>query len=161
LLEGAENLNAKLKLTALARQINEEMVKHAVNLTQEALRSGGKTLRRGRVAVLGLANTTHTRIYIGLLEQKGAKVTVYDPTARKESVDSGTVKTGLNESVEGADCIVVLSNQEQFNHVNLKKLKPLLKSPAIVVDLVGKFCPDQLKTEGFIYAGLGRGLRQT
>ena len=51
LLESAENLNAKLRLPALARQINEDMVKHAVNLTQNALRSGGKTLRRARVAV--------------------------------------------------------------------------------------------------------------
>ena len=38
LLESAENLNVKLRLLTLSRQINEDMVKHAVNLTQDALR---------------------------------------------------------------------------------------------------------------------------
>ena len=158
LLEGADNLNAKLRLPALARQINEDMVKHAVNLTQEALRGCGKTLRRGRVAVLGPADpASATCVYVKLIEQKGAKVTVYDPQAKKESMDTGTVKTGLSDAVEGADCITLLSDEEQFNHLNLKKLKSIMKSPSAIVDIVGKFEPSQAETEGFIYAGLGRG----
>jgi dTDP-alpha-D-glucose dehydrogenase len=158
LLEGAENLNAKLRLPALARQINEDMVKHAVNLTQDALRDCGKTLRRGRIAVLGPAKpSSATDAYVKLIEQKGAKVTVYDPMAKKEALDSGSVKTGLSDAVEGADCIVLLSEQEQFNHLNLKKLKAIMKSPPLVVDLVGKFEPTQVETEGFKYAALGRG----
>lgn len=156
LLEGAENLNARLRLPVLARQINEDMVKHAVNLTQDALRGCGKTLRRGSVAVLGQAiSESATCAYVRLIEQKGAKVTVYDPSAKKESESS--VKTGLSDAVEGADCIVLLSDGEQFSRLNLKKLKSLMKSPSVIVDLVGKFEPAQAETEGFIYAGLGRG----
>jgi len=156
LLEGAENLNARLRLPILARQINEDMVKHAVNLTQDALRGCGKTLRRGSVAVLGQAiSESATCAYVRLIEQKGAKVTVYDPSAKKESESS--VKTGLSDAVEGADCIVLLSDGEQFSRLNLKKLKSLMKSPSVIVDLVGKFEPAQAETEGFIYAGLGRG----
>lgn len=158
LLEGAENLNAKLRMATLARQINEDMVKHAVNLTQEALRSAGKSLRRGRVAVLGSTNpAAATCMFAKLIEQKGAKVAIYDPTAKKEAKEAGLIKTSLNEAVEGADCIVTLSGQEQINHLHLKKLKSLMKSPPVVVDLVGKFDPGQVETEGFIYAGLGRG----
>lgn len=161
LLEGAENLNAKLKIATLARQINEDMVKHAVNLTHEGLRSCGKTLRRGKVAVLGALNPpSDTGCFVKLLEQKGAKVTIYDPTAKKGTQDSEVVKTSLNEAIEGADCLVVLSAKEQFNHLNLKKLKALMKSPSAVVDLVGKFEPTQVDTEGFIYRGLGRGFEQ-
>ncbi len=161
LLEDAENLNAKLKLAALARQINEDMIRHAVNLTQEGLRSCGKSLRRGKVAVLGSVNpASDAGLFVKLLEQKGAKVTVYDPTAKKESVESESVKTSLNEAVEGADCIVVLSTKEQFNHLNLKKLKVMMKSPAVLVDLAGKFEPAQVDIEGFIYCGLGRGTDQ-
>ncbi len=157
LLEGAENLNVKLKLPTLARQINEDIVKHTVNLTQDALRNCGKTLRRGKVAVLGSANpTSATRIFVRLIEQKGAKVTIYDPSAKKAAVDEGSVKTGLSDAVEGADCIVLLSEQP-FSHVNLKKIKSLMNSPSVIVDLVGKLEPDLVETEGFIYAGLGRG----
>jgi nucleotide sugar dehydrogenase len=157
LLESAENLNAKLKLPTLARQINEDMVKHAANLTADALRSCGKTLRRGKVAVLGSANpASAVRIFVGILEQKGAKVSLYDPTARKEPLDTRMIKRSLNESVEDADCIVLMSGQDQFGRLNLKKLKALMKKPSVMVDLVGKFDPTQVETEGFIYTGLGR-----
>jgi UDP-N-acetyl-D-mannosaminuronic acid dehydrogenase len=60
LIENAEALNVKLRLPALARKINEDMVRHAVNLTKDALRSCGKTLRRARVALLGSAKTETT-----------------------------------------------------------------------------------------------------
>jgi len=56
LLENGENLNAKLRMPMLARQLNENMSRHAVNVTQDALRSGGKTLRRAKVALLGAAD---------------------------------------------------------------------------------------------------------
>jgi UDP-N-acetyl-D-mannosaminuronic acid dehydrogenase len=155
LLESAENLNAKLRLATLARQINEDMVKHTVNLTQEALRCCDKTLRRAKVAVCGLANQSATEVFVKHLEQKGAKVRIYDPTAKKET--DTAVKNSFNEAVEASDCIVILSSQERFNNINLKKLKPLMKSPPVLVDLVGKFDPYEVRTEGFIYCGLGRG----
>jgi nucleotide sugar dehydrogenase len=158
LLESAENLNAKLRLPALARQINEDMIKHAVNLTQSALRSCGKTLRRARVAVLGTVNpNTATSVFVKMLELKGAKASLYDPAAKKEPLDSRVAKTSLNEAVEGADCIVILTREEQFKHLNLKKLKPLTKTPSVIVDLAGALEPQKVETEGFIYRGLGRG----
>ena len=68
LLESAENINVKLRLLALSRQINEDMVKHAVNLTQDALRSCGKTLRRARIAVLGTVSpSTATGVFVKML----------------------------------------------------------------------------------------------
>ncbi len=158
LLESAENLNVKLRLPTLARQINEDMVKHAVNLTQDAMRSCNKTLRRGRIAVLGTVNlSTATVVFVKLLELKGAKVSLYDPAPKKDSIDSGLVKTSLNEAVEGADCIVILTGEEQFKHLNLRKLKPLTKTPSVIVDLAGAFEPQKVEAEGFIYRGLGRG----
>jgi UDP-N-acetyl-D-mannosaminuronate dehydrogenase len=158
--EYAENLNVKLRLLALSRQINEDMVKHAVTLTQEGLRSCGKSLRRSRVAVLGTAVLqTATDEFIKSIILKGAKVSLYDPTSKTEAYDDTPVlKKSLNETVEGADCIVVFIGQEQFKRVNVKKLKTLMKNPAVFVDLVGLMQPEGIQTEGFIYCGLGRGL---
>ncbi len=157
LLENAENMNAKLRLPALARQINEDMVKHAVNLTQESLRTSGKTLRRARVTVLGTADPSGTMgALVKLLEAKGAKMSLYDP-ARKDATDSRIIKSSISEAAEGADCIVVLSGQEQFKRLNLKKLKPLMKAPAVMVDLTGMLEPQKVRGEGFIYCGFGKG----
>jgi nucleotide sugar dehydrogenase len=159
LLESAENLNAKLRLPTLARKINEEMVKHAVNLTLDALRSCNKTLRRARIAVLGTVNlSTATILFLKLLQLRGAKVSLYDPASKSDALDSGVVKTSLNEAVEGVDCIVILTGGEQFKHLNLRKLKVLTKMPSSIVDLAGAFERKEVEAEGFIYRGLGRGV---
>ncbi|MGD0644881.1 MAG: UDP binding domain-containing protein [Candidatus Bathyarchaeia archaeon] len=158
LIDSGENLNAKLKLPALARQINEDMVKHAVNLTQDALRSCGKTLRRARVSVLGTVNPSNaTGVFVKMLELKGAKTSLHDSSSKRETLNSGMIKTGLNEAVEGTDCIIILTGEEQLKHLNLKKLKPLTKAPPLIVDLAGILDPQKVKQEGFIYRGLGRG----
>jgi UDP-N-acetyl-D-mannosaminuronate dehydrogenase len=160
LLESAENLTTKLRLPALARQINEKMVRHAVNLTQDALRGCGKTLRRARVALLGAAKPkTAAAIFVKMLEKKGAKVSLYDPSLSKnELADMARVlKRSLNEAAEGADCIVILSEQDQFKRLNLKKLRAVMKTPAAIVDLTGMIEPPKVEKEGFIYRGLGRG----
>lgn len=158
LLDNAENLNAKLRLSALARQINEDMVKHAVNLTQEGLRGCGKILRRARVAILGADNTPLARDdFVKMLVAKGAKISIYDPKARKEQSNLRAVKNSLSDAVEGVDCIVILPGQESFNRLNLKKLKPLIRIPTVIVDLTGTLEPEKVRTEGFLYCGLGRG----
>ncbi len=162
LLDSAESLNAKLRLPALARQINEDMVKHAVNLTQSTLRKAGKPLRRAKIAVLGTANpVTATGVFVKMIEQKGAKPSLYDPIAKVGPQEWRVVKTSLNEAVEGTDCIVVLTGQEQFKKLNLKKLKALMKTPCAIVDLIGIFEPQKVEAEGFIYCGLGRGTDKT
>ena len=158
LLESVENLNAKLRLPALVRQINEEMVKHAVNLTQDALRSCNKTLRRSKIAVLGAVKPNgNGAVFVKSLVLKGAKATLYDPVSKGEVSDLGLAKTGLNEAVEGADCIVILTLEGQFKRLNLHKLKMLAKTPSVIVDLAGAFEPKAVEAEGFIYRGLGRG----
>jgi UDP-N-acetyl-D-mannosaminuronic acid dehydrogenase len=160
LIESAENFNVKLRLPTLSRQINEDLVKYAINLTQETLRSCDKSLRRARVAVIGNANQdTATARFINAVMVKGAKVTLYDPLLAKNDPAEGPpfLKKSLNETVEGADCLVILTGQEQFEQLNLKNVKTFMKSPAILVDLIGIMEPENVQTEGFIYRGIGRG----
>ena len=167
LLEDADNLNTKLRILAVARKMNEQMVRHAANLTQKALRSCGKTLRRARIALLGIARApnmktspkTVTRKLAEILETKGAKVSLHDPYfSETELADIPfSFKRSLNEALEGADCAIILTGHDHFKRLNLKKLKAIMKMPAAVVDFEGIIDPDKVEKEGFIYRGLGRG----
>jgi len=158
LLEAAENLNVKLKVPEMARQINEEMVKHAFTLTQDALRNCNKTLRRATIAVLGrVASGSQSEIYVKLLSLKGAKTSLYDPTSKREPSETAVKKTSLNEAVEGTDIVVFLTGEEQFKSLNLRKLKAMMKTPSVILDLAGAFERSAVEAEGFIYRGLGRG----
>ena len=88
---------------------------------------------------------------------KGAKTNLYDPASKGDGLDLGAVKRSFNEAVEGVDCVVILTGEEQFKHLNLKKLKAMTKTPSVIVDLAGAFEPGAVEAEGFIYRGLGRG----
>jgi UDP-N-acetyl-D-mannosaminuronic acid dehydrogenase len=163
LLETAENLNAKLRLPALVRKINEDIVRHAVNLTKDALRSCGKTLRRARVAVLGTVKpTTMTAIFVEMLEKKGAKASLYDPLLPKNELANMArmIKRSMKEAVEGTDCIVILTEQDRFKRLNFKKLRAVMKMPAAIVDLTGIIEPRKAERKGFTYRGLGRGVEK-
>jgi len=168
LLEDSENLNLKLRIPAIAREINEEIVKHAVNLTKDALRNCGKTLRRTRISVLGILQTPNMKSspkkmveeLAKMLEAKGAKVSLYDPYFSGDELAEVQrhLKKNLTEALEGADCILILTGHDQFKHLNLKKLKAMMKMPAAIVDFEGIVEPNTVEREGFIYRGLGRGV---
>jgi UDP-N-acetyl-D-mannosaminuronic acid dehydrogenase len=158
LLESGENLNVKLRLPVLARKINEDMVRHGVNLTRDALRGCGKTLRRARVAVLGAAKPA-TLMFVKMLERRGAKASLYDPLLPKNELANvaRVFKRSLKEAVEGTDCVVVLNEPDRFKRLNFKKLRAVMKMPAAVVDLTGVIEPQKVEGKGFTYRGLGRG----
>jgi nucleotide sugar dehydrogenase len=158
LLESAESLNAKLKLSVLARKINENMLRHAVNLTNDALRSCGKTLRRSRVAIIAAAKPS-ALVFVKMLEKKGVKVNLYNPLLPKSEYSNFArmLKRSFKEAVEGTDCLVIFGNNDQFRRLNLKKLQAVMKKPAAIVDLKGIINPQMVESKGFAYRGLGRG----
>lgn len=168
LLEDAGNLNLKLRISSAARETNDEMAKHAVNLTKDALRSCGKTMRRSRISLLGISQTPNVRSppkriakeIAAILEARGARVGLYDPYFLGDETTEMQrhFHKSLTEAVEGKDCILILAEHEQLKHLNLKKLKVIMKMPAAIVDLVGVVEPDKVEKEGFIYRGFGRGV---
>jgi len=138
------------------------MIRHAVNLAYDALRSCGKTLRRARVAVLGAAEAKTTTIFVKMLEKKGAKISLYDPLLPKNEIANmtRTFKRSLKDAVEGTDCIVILTKQDRFKRLNLKKLRAVMKMPAAIVDLTGVIDPEKVERKGFTYRGIGRGVEK-
>jgi UDP-N-acetyl-D-mannosaminuronic acid dehydrogenase len=163
LLESAENFNTKLRLSKAARAINEEMVRHGINLAQEALRIKEKTLRRSKIAIMSTEKPNKAIIAFGeTLETKGARVNLYDPNSYEKNQTENKIirKRTIKETVEGADCLILLSENEQFKQLNLKRLQAIMKPSAVIVDLAGAIEPEKARNEGFTYLGLGRGAQK-
>jgi UDP-N-acetyl-D-galactosamine dehydrogenase len=168
LLEDAENLNVRLRLLTDAREINEETAKHTVNLVKDALRNCGKTLKRARVVLLGISQILNARgpaarivkSIAETLDARGVKLVLFDPyfSERELAEFQNKPRRTLSDSLEGADCIVLLVAHEQFKNLTLNRLKHMMKMPAAIVDLTGTFEPDKVEKEGFTYRGLGRGV---
>jgi nucleotide sugar dehydrogenase len=168
LLEDAESFNIKPRVATAARDANEETVKHVVSLVKDALRSCGKTLKRARIALLGASQTPNAqspikrtaRKIVETLEARGAKISLYDPYLSENEIAESPYhfKKTLTEAIERADCIIVLTAHDQFKHMNLRKMKLTVKTPAAIVDLEGVAEPSKIEKEGFVYRGLGRGV---
>jgi UDP-glucose 6-dehydrogenase len=97
-----------------------------------------------------------------MLEGKGARINIYDPHSVKGEESNRVVvsKRNMIETVENCDCIVILTAEDQFRRLNLKSLRSVMKTPSGIVDLAGLFQPQRVKSEGFLYRGLGRGVER-
>jgi UDPglucose 6-dehydrogenase len=119
------------------------------------------------IAVLGLTFKPETddmrdapalTILPALLE-KGAKIRAHDPKgmdeAKKYLPDSIDFRTNAYEAAEGADCIVLLTEWNQYRALDLQKLKKCMKVP-VFIDLRNVYDPTTMHNAGFRYTGVGR-----
>jgi UDPglucose 6-dehydrogenase len=96
---------------------------------------------------------------LGALEAEGAAIRVFDPaaveTAREVLPGSVTYCADEYEAAAGADCLVVLTEWNQFRSLDLERLKQTLREPR-VVDLRNIYDPDKMRALGFAYDCVGR-----
>jgi len=164
----AESLGVKMRLSALARKINDESVRRAYNLIKDAFKAMEKTLKRSKIAVIGIsykANVKETKgsliiNLIKILQKRGIRVNVFDPFySYKELKDMGLpAEKNLTAALKSADCLVIAVGHERFRRINIRRIKILMKKPAAIVDLAHILNPSKVEKEGFIYRGLGRGV---
>ncbi len=157
LLAYGANEMVQAKLIPAAREINDFMPLHMVNLTVEALAEAGIEIEQARVAVLGFAyleDSDDTRnspslVVMERLDELGAEVVVHDPWVREYRGD-------LLETVYDCDAVVVMVKHRAYRELNLGELKAVLKHP-VLVDGRHVFDRDDAAAGGFIYRGVGQG----
>ena len=151
-------------IVRLAREINDRMPEHVVELVGEAMNEVGKTIRGSKVAVLGVAykpNIKDTQLtpvarVCQRLVQMGGIIEVYDPMFAGEKALGYDVKGSLREAVTGADCIVIGTAHREFKDIDLKELASLVNGPAALVDSRNVVEPVAAAEAGFSYKGVGR-----
>jgi nucleotide sugar dehydrogenase len=168
LLNDEENLNLKPRFALAVRETNEESIRHLMSLVKDALSQCGKNLKRAKISILGVTSMPNTQglpkktveKLIESLEARGAKTSVYDPYLTDNEIDDAAIhsKKNLTETLERADCIVIMTGHEQFTRLNFRKMKLTMKMPVAIVDLEGIIDASKVEKEGIVYRGLGRGV---
>lgn len=110
------------KMISLAREINDSMPNFVVNKTREMI----KNITDPTITIFGVAykgNVDDTREtpalkIIKLAENEGFKVKCYDPFVE----DFEYELYSLEQSVEGSDCIVIVTDHEDFKNINPNNL---------------------------------------
>jgi UDPglucose 6-dehydrogenase len=118
------------------------------------------------VAVLGLTfkpNTDDMRESPALdivpaLTKAGAAVRAFDPEGMKEArglLGGITFCDSAEGAMDGADCLLVLTEWNQFRSLDPKSIERRLRTP-VVVDLRNIFNPAEMRAAGIRYVCLGR-----
>ncbi len=119
-----------------------------------------------RIAVWGLSfkqNTDDMREapsidIIGMLLQRGASVTAYDPAASanaKRLMPNIQIADTPYEAAEGADALCVITPWNEFKQANLSRVAETMRNP-LVVDGRNIYDPAEMASLGFTYVGIGR-----
>lgn len=150
-------------LLKAVRKVNADQKQLLLKKIEEAL----WILKGKTVAVWGLtfkANTDDIRNsvpmeVVQILVQEKVKVKAYDPKGMKKAKEllTGVVfAKSAYDALKNADCLVVLTEWEEFKNVDLGKVKKLLRQP-VVVDGRNIYDPLSMRSLGFVYKCMGRG----
>jgi nucleotide sugar dehydrogenase len=151
-------------LIRMAREINDRMPEHVVELVSEALNDVGKTVSNSKIAILGITykpgikdlQLTPAERICAQLAEMGASIDVYDPLFAGEEALGHAVCKDLKEAVTDADCVVICTAHKEFSELDLNALSELMRSPAALVDARNIVSPKDAKEAGFAYRGVGR-----
>jgi len=167
LIEEADSVGVKLALSKAARKINDEMPKHAVDLVIGGLRARRKTLRRARIAVLGVsykANVKEARAspvhqVIRMLMKKGAKVVVYDPYFSADEIREMGYNSAdsLWQAVDSVDCVFFAVAHAKFRSLEIDDIGRFVKKPILLVDGCHILDFKDVKRKWVVYREIGCG----
>lgn len=124
-------------------------------------------LKGKKVAVWGLSFKPKTDdmreapsiVVVRELQKLGANISAFDPVSERnakrifENVHYADTPFG---ALEGAHCLVVVTEWDLFRELDKDRMKKLMASPNIV-DGRNIYEPDEMRGLGFNYVGVGRG----
>lgn len=155
----AEDRGYDFALLRSAIAVNDEQYERVVD---KIVSAAGGSVEGKTIAVWGLtfkARTDDLRespslFVIDRLIARGATVKAYDPMVRKE-IGGVVVCDDPYSAVEDAVTLAVLTEWDEFRHVDMSRVRGLIASPTIV-DARNLLDPVASRRAGFIYDGIGR-----
>ncbi len=162
----SESLGYDFRLLKEVKRINEKQRKLVIQKIKDVL----WIIKDKKIAIWGVAfkpNTDDIRgaPAIDIIEQlitEGAKVCVYDPQAMKNLktvFDDSRIDYAQDkyQAIEDADCLVIVTEWEEFRNVDFNLMKEKMRLP-FIVDGRNIYSSCNLQEKEFIYYGFGKPL---
>jgi UDPglucose 6-dehydrogenase len=162
LVQTANDAASPLTLIEAVVKAND---KRKLAMADKVIRALGDDLTGKTIGVLGLTfkpNTDDMRAapsldIIPALQARGARIQAFDPEGHeaRQLLRDVDFKPGPYDAVEDADCLLILTEWDQFRALDLERVKDLMRG-ALVVDLRNIYRPAEMRTHGFRYVSVGR-----
>lgn len=164
LLKTAKNNNCDYQLLQAADDVNKKQRQVFIN---KILNKFGNDLTGKTFAIWGLAFKPKTNdmreapaiTIINALLERGAKVQAFDPKAMESAEEifdnKITYAKSAYEALEGADCMLLLTEWNEFRRPDFDKIKSLMKS-YVIFDGRNQYNSKRLIEKGFEYYQIGK-----
>jgi UDPglucose 6-dehydrogenase len=156
----ASNSGYHFQLLSAVIEVNDLQKRRVIGKLEKHL---GK-LRDKKVALLGLAfkpNTDDLReapslVLASRLLAEGAEVRAWDPVADASRLLQGvTFCESVLDAVSGADAAVIVTEWDELQGLASEEIRGAMRN-ALIVDGRNLLDPEQARTAGFVYEGIGR-----
>lgn len=165
LINTANNYDSNLlKIVRIAREINEKMPEHIVNLTLDAFKEANIPINSSKILILGISykpdvkdvQLTPAKEIIEKLIELNANVKVYDPYFKNEIVFGIKVENDLIDALNNTDAVIIATAHREFIGLEPTFLISKMKTP-IVIDARRIIDYHSSKKSGLIFRGIGCG----
>jgi len=159
IVEMAEANKVPARLIRTARQINEEMPYHVLQIIEDAFNDIHMDIKNATIGILGVAykgnvadtRETPSKPLIDALLQKGLRVVAHDPYVKKEIIkDMGAEPVTLEEALN-CDCTVLMTDHDEY-----REIEPEMVNGKIFICARPILKPEKFREKGIIFRGVGR-----
>ena len=156
--------NGMLRIIRAARETNESMPYHVVELLSDALNEAGKSVKGSTIVLLGLSYKPNVRdvqlspaeAIIRRLDQLEAKIKIYDPYFKSIEVFSHKTESDFINTITNADAVIIVTAHNEFRGIEPTLFATKMKTP-VLIDARGIIDVHAAKKAGLIFRGIGRG----
>jgi UDPglucose 6-dehydrogenase len=163
LVKTGQDYDSPVRLVETTVAVNDQRKRAMGRRVVAAL---GGSVRGRTVAILGLTfkpNTDDMReapsmTIIQALRDAGARVRAYDPegmSAARTLIEGIDFAENAYAAAEGADCLVLVTEWNQFRSLDLKRLRAAMATP-LFIDLRNVYRRREVEAAGFTYHSIGR-----
>ena len=150
---------------SIIKSVIKSNEKRKILLTTRVKRILSNKIKNKKISFLGVTfkpNTDDMRqstslTMIPFLSKKGAKITYYDPTGKKNefsSLKNVSFCNNINNACNNADLIIIHTEWEEFKALDFKKLSK--KKKFKIFDIRNIYSVKDMKKKGFNYYSIGR-----
>ncbi len=156
LAESSKSAGYTPEIVLAARRLNEKIPEYIFSVVKEKLEKTGKVLSRSRILLLGLAYKRGTddvrnspaETTIRKFKAEGALIMAFDPyVSDRDFRELSVQRTELQSGLQEADCIILMTNHEQFTELNAFHT---ISDNCIVADFWGLWDPMIFKKGSYI-----------
>ena len=162
-LNTAKRVGMNLDIINTCRKMNEQMPQHVVELTLNAFKECNIPIENSDILILGISykpdvkdiQLTPAEEIIKKLQNKGAKIHLYDPYFSSMDVFGIHVNSEIEQIISNVDASIIVTGHSEFKKIPITTFKKM-RNP-ILIDTRGIIKPIDAKDNALIFRGLGRG----